>query len=181
MIQQTAQQSTLIPTRCVEFTVFGRPRPQAQNRTVPLLRKGLDGKMHPVMRMTSQGNQVPVTIHPNPRDTVNWRSDVKAAALAVFDGSHGLLQGPLRMDVTIFVERPKRLIWKSAGRPMPAIPTTSGPDRSNVLKSLEDALQGVVYPNDNQLADGRCRKFYCAGPGHGDPRPRVEVTVEEIR
>lgn len=165
-------------SRAVSFTVFGRARPQAQNRTVPLMRKGPDGVKRVVMRVLPNGTRVPVMIHPNPADTVNWRSDVKAAALAVFDGSDGLLMGPLRMDVTIYVQRPHSLVWKT--RPMPAVPCTAGPDRSNVMKSLEDALQGVVYANDKQLADGRVRKLYCAGPGFGDCRPRTEVEIEVI-
>ena len=162
----------------ISFVVVGRARPQAQNRTRPVMRRGADGQMAPVFRMTASGKCVPVMVHPNPTDTVNWRSDVKAAALAVFDGSSGLLEGPLCMDVTIYIARPKNMIWKT--RPMPAVPTTSGPDRSNVMKSLEDALQGVLYANDNQLADGRIRKLYCAGPGYGDVRPRTEVSVEVI-
>jgi len=157
------------------FIVYGRARPQAQNRSMPLMKAGADGVKRVVMR---EGTNVPVMLHPNPRDTVNWRSDVKAAALAVFDGSSGLLEGPLRMDVTIYVERPKNRIWKT--RPMPEVHCTAGPDRSNVMKSLEDALQGVVYHNDKQLADGRVRKLYCAGPGHGDVRPRTEVSIEVI-
>ena len=162
----------------IAFVVVGRARPQAQNRTFPLMRTDAAGNRVPVLRTTASGARVPVTIHPNPKDTVNWRSDVKAAALAVFDGSGGLLEGPLRMDVDIYVRRPKKLIWKK--RPMPPVFCDVKPDRSNVLKSLEDALEGVIYINDSQLADGRARKFYCAGPGYGDVRPRTEVSVEAI-
>jgi Holliday junction resolvase RusA-like endonuclease len=162
----------------ISFTVFGRARPQAQNRTVPLLRKDASGNRVPVLRTTATGARVPVTIHPNPKDTVNWRSDVKSAALAAFDGSGGLLEGPVCMNVDIYVKRPKKLVWKN--RPMPPVHCATKPDRSNVLKSLEDALEGVVYVNDSQIADGRARKLYCAGPSYGDVRPRTEVSVEQI-
>lgn len=165
--------------RVVEFVVYGRARPQAQNRTVPLLRTLPDGRRVPVTRRTATGAEVPVTFHPNPKDTVNWRSDVKSAALAAWDGSRGMFEGPLRMDVAIFVERPKGMVWKT--RAMPEVNCTAGPDRSNVMKSLEDALQGVLYRNDNQLADGRVKKVYCPGPGYGDERPRTVVRLEEIQ
>jgi Holliday junction resolvase RusA-like endonuclease len=167
----------------VSFVVYGKPQPQEQNRTVPILRKLPDGRKVPVTRTKADGTVVPVMIHPNPKDTVNWRSDAKSAALAAMNQALGddLLEGPLRMDVTIFIARPEYLCkpreLKADAGPRWA-PRT--PDRSNVMKNLEDALQGVCYANDAQLVAGECRKFYCAAKGHGDVRPRTEVVIETI-
>jgi len=32
------------------------------------------------------------------------------------------------------------------------------PDEDNMLKPIQDALQGIVYVNDSQVSDGTCRK-----------------------
>ena len=34
------------------------------------------------------------------------------------------------------------------------------PDRSNWLKPIEDALEGIVYTNDSRIVDGRTRKIF---------------------
>ena len=50
------------------------------------------------------------------------------------------------------------------------------PDRTNLLKALEDPLEGVVYFDDRQVVDGPARKYFC---DHGDD-PRIEIVVEEV-
>jgi Endodeoxyribonuclease RusA len=58
-------------------------------------------------------------------------------------------------------------------------------DRGNVAKTVEDALQGIVYVNDGRTLDGRLAKFKDrAGFAHPDSiypneagKPRVEITV----
>lgn len=50
------------------------------------------------------------------------------------------------------------------------------PDASNILKSVEDALNGIAYRDDAQLVDVRCAKA---------PRVRLvqeylEITIEEV-
>lgn len=48
-------------------------------------------------------------------------------------------------------------------------------DGSNVLKSVEDAMNGIVYDDDRQVKDTRCR---VSAPDAA--RPRVEITVEVL-
>ena len=168
--------------RQISFTVFGKPQPQQQDRTVPVMHKTEDGHKEPVMRTLPNGNRVPLMIHPNPKETVNWRSDAKSAALAAMAAVDGeLIEGPLRMDIAIYLERPKYLCTpKELNRNAGARWAPRTPDRSNIMKSLEDALQGICYSNDAQLVAGETVKFYAPAKGYGDIRPRVEVTIEEI-
>lgn len=52
-------------------------------------------------------------------------------------------------------------------------PTTK-PDVSNILKGVEDALNGIVYKDDSQIVQyGTVGKWYAE-------EPRVEITVKEI-
>lgn len=46
------------------------------------------------------------------------------------------------------------------------------PDSSNVVKSIEDALNGIAYHDDAQIVDSQIRRFY-------SENPRVVVTIQE--
>jgi len=48
------------------------------------------------------------------------------------------------------------------------------PDSSNIIKTIEDALNNVAYHDDTQIVDSMVRRFY------GDP-PRVVVTIEDAQ
>lgn len=64
-------------------------------------------------------------------------------------------------------------------------------DRGNVAKTVEDALQGIVYVNDGRTLDGRLAKFKdVAGQPHfqsmhpseaGKPRVEINVTLLDPR
>ena len=77
----------------------------------------------------------------------------------------GLKTGPLKMEVTFFFKRPK-----SASK---RIHHTVKPDLSNLVKSVEDALNGIVYVDDAQIVELSVIKVYDSAPG-------IEVFIEEI-
>ena len=47
---------------------------------------------------------------------------------------------------------------------------TVRPDGSNILKSVEDGLNGIVYQDDSQIVISHIEKYY-------SDRPRIEVTI----
>ena len=51
-------------------------------------------------------------------------------------------------------------------------PTTK-PDMSNIVKGIEDAMNGIVWHDDSQVVITRTMKIY-------DETPRVEVEVKEV-
>jgi Holliday junction resolvase RusA-like endonuclease len=53
---------------------------------------------------------------------------------------------------------------------------TVKPDCSNLIKGVEDALNGIVWRDDSQIVQVEGRKLYDVSGG----RPRIEVTVEEL-
>ena len=48
------------------------------------------------------------------------------------------------------------------------------PDRTNICKLYEDALNGTVIKDDSQIVGGRVEKWYCE-------RPRVEIIITKIQ
>lgn len=97
------------------------------------------------------------------------------ARQAMQDGRHELLTGPLRLDVDFFLPRIKGH-YRANGALKPNAPIwhTVKPDRTKLLRALEDALTGIVWRDDSAVVCGESRKLYgdCAGA-------RVTVTAAD--
>lgn len=128
----------------VSLTVYGHPVPKARARTV----------------RTKNGKTVSFT----PDNTASWEDSIRAQALSSRPAQ--LLDGPLVMEATFFLLRPK-------SRPKKELYPDRKPDLDNLLKSVKDALEGVIYTNDSRIVDEVTRKRY-------DDPPRVEVVIREI-
>lgn len=72
---------------------------------------------------------------------------------------------PLQAYYKFIRSRPKSL-------PKKYICPVQKPDLSNLLKTVEDAMNGIVYPDDSQIVATVMTKEY------GYP-PRIEVLIEE--
>ena len=64
----------------------------------------------------------------------DWKQKVRSACEAAWPKDQALLDGPVRLRVTYYCE-------SLAG------------DVDNLVKPIQDALQGVVYRNDRQISD----------------------------
>lgn len=53
------------------------------------------------------------------------------------------------------------------------LPTTK-PDSSNILKGVEDALNGVLYKDDSQIVRTHVVKMYAFNPA-------IQVVIQEIK
>ena len=107
------------------------------------------------------------------RHPVNgFKAAVALAAAAAYQGPP--LAGPLRLDVTFLLPRPGRLVWKK--REMPRAWAPVKPDRDNLEKSLQDALNGQLWIDDQQIVTGNVRKLYAGG----DEQPGVIVEVTTL-
>lgn len=76
-------------------------------------------------------------------------------------------QGPLRLSLNIFLPIPKSkpVKWKRAAEYGGIRPTTK-PDISNVVKHLEDVMNGTFFADDRQIVTLVVRKFYAEIPGY---------------
>lgn len=89
-------------------------------------------------------------------------------------GQGAPLQGPIGLELTFILPRPKRLIWKS--RTMHRVRHISKPDLDNLQKSVKDALSKLVWADDAQVCEVVADKYIASG----DERPHVEVSVWQL-
>jgi Holliday junction resolvase RusA-like endonuclease len=77
---------------------------------------------------------------------------------------------PVRLDVVAIFATPRS--W-SVNRRLAAIgcPVAKTPDGDNLVKLIADALEGIAYPNDKQVALGLTAKIW-----GGTPRTVITVT-----
>lgn len=138
--------------------------------TVPALPKAQPRQRH---RIISAGGRTFAQNYTPTKDPVNaFKATVRMAAEEAYQGAP--LAGPLRVDLVFVFPRQKAKVWKS--RPMPRYPHTGKPDRDNLMKSLQDALNGLVWTDDAIICAGDTQKWHAAG----DEQPHVEVRIEKI-
>ena len=107
-----------------------------------------------------------------PDKTRNYESSIKEAAIQAM-GSNEILETPVNLYLYIRAPIPKSLPKKRLeaclnGSEKPI----KKPDASNVLKSVEDAMNGVVYKDDSQIVNIHVTKVYSSVPG-------VDICVKE--
>lgn len=101
-----------------------------------------------------------------------WERSITAFATKEWDPK-GPEEGPVSLTVRAFF--PSR---KPARKrvPRPQEWHHSKPDLDNILKAVMDALEGVVYRNDSQVARIVCEKHRAA---QGEEE-RTEIEIERI-
>jgi len=72
------------------------------------------------------------------------------------------IEGPIRLDVSFFLPRPKNM--KSR---MDCEPHIKKPDSDNLLKAVMDSMNDIFWNDDSQVCDVRVRKFYAEGGKEG--------------
>jgi len=131
----------------ISFTIPGDPKPQQRPR------------------FFRRGNFVGTY---DPKESTDFKS--KAAFFAKQSGIT-LLDGPISLEIDVFVKRPKNRCGKKF--PPLRIPCSSRPDCDNFAKGVMDALNGIAWHDDGQIQDLRVRKFYHEIGGS----PRTEVSI----
>lgn len=106
----------------------------------------------------------------SPKRMVSWQSHARMAAQLAMRGRVMFL-GPVWMEVVIAVRPPSSWPkWKIEAALTDRIRPTTTPDRGNIVKNAEDALQTVVYLDDKQVVFERSHKIY-------KPEPGLTITV----
>lgn len=143
----------------LSFRVYGTPAPQGSRRHV--------------------GNGVMVE---SSQKVKPWRQDVKYAALDATGGYdvRTTLRGPVRVDVTFYIARPKghHRTGKNAALIRDTAPTwpATKPDLDKLLRSTLDALgEAAVWNDDSQVVRVTAFKRYA----YDDEPAGAEISVQE--
>jgi Holliday junction resolvase RusA-like endonuclease len=98
------------------------------------------------------------------------------------DAGHPKLFGPLSVDISAFMRRPKDHYGsgRNAAVVVRSAPTwpTARPDIDNLTKTVLDALNGVAWADDSQIVMVNCMKRYVNQLGHHEPG--WEIVVESL-
>ena len=107
-----------------------------------------------------------------PDKTRNYESLIKEAAIEAM-GSSECLETPVNLYLYIRAPIPKSLPKKRLEACLNGLEKPiKKPDASNVLKSVEDAMNGVVYKDDSQIVNIHVTKVYASVSG-------IDVCVKE--
>jgi Holliday junction resolvase RusA-like endonuclease len=81
---------------------------------------------------------------------------------------------PICLSVHFLMPRPQDIIWKK--KDMPRIPCPKRPDADNLIKNIEDCLNGIAYIDDSQITELHVWKDYHSG----DEGPKTIIRIETI-
>lgn len=100
-----------------------------------------------------------------PAETENAEANIRAAWAAA--GSPRLPDGPITLTIEVHVTRPKSHyrvngLLSAVGR-RNVLPT-SRPDLDNIAKLVQDALNGLAWRDDAQVANLIVERWYAASP-----------------
>jgi Holliday junction resolvase RusA-like endonuclease len=144
-------------SRRITFTVPGKPQPAGSKRAFPFKRR--DGKLG-----------VAVT-DSNPR-AKDWKALVSQIAADAMVNVDGFLDkpitGPVRLWVVFYLERPKSHYGtgRNASILKPQAPRWHAirADATKLLRGLEDALKGIAWIDDGQVAHQEAKKLWANSP-----------------
>lgn len=148
----------------IEFSVPGIPRPGGSKTATLIRRKGGEIVMcngRPLITTREAG------VH-----TAAWRKTVAAYARKAYRGKP--LEGPLSLTIKFVMPRPQSH-YRSNGTLKSDAPKwhTCKPDRTKLMRSLEDSLTGICWIDDTQVVTGLCEKVYGSKPG-------ATVKIEQV-
>lgn len=108
----------------------------------------------------------------DPEKSRNYKAYVRMLATqAMKDSGFTMIEGPCVLSIIAYFEIPKSKSkkFREAALLKYEYPTKK-PDLSNIIKGIEDALNGLVYKDDACIVNLSCEKFY-------SDNPRVEVYI----
>jgi crossover junction endodeoxyribonuclease RusA len=135
----------------ITFTAYGIPAPKGSTKA-----------------FMPRGGRFPIVTADNKR-TKPWQSIVQAAAIDAIGGNLILFpDGPVSIAVEFYLPRPKSL-------PKRVVHHLKKPDCDKCIRSVLDALTGVIWRDDSQVVRIHATKFYASDAS----MPRAFIQIEE--
>lgn len=91
-----------------------------------------------------------------PKETVNAETFIRLTAAPYFSTPFA---GPVALDVIAIFQPPPSWSGAKVRRALGG-PHAQRPDLDNIQKSIADALNGIAYADDGQIAEFNCRKVW---------------------
>jgi len=107
-----------------------------------------------------------------PKATANFEQDVRQEARAAMNGATPFYGPVFVRFLAVFVPPASWPKWRREAALAGTLQHVGKPDIDNLVKSAQDALNGIVFADDGQIFEMILRKEY-------GENPRIEVTVSE--
>lgn len=99
------------------------------------------------------------TLRKTPERTQAYEDYIRLLARTSYRGP--VLEGPIRMDMVIRIRPPAKTSQvKMAACRAYQVLHPKRPDRSNIEKAVEDAVNGIIIKDDGQICAGEVMKYY---------------------
>lgn len=138
----------------IRFTVAGQPGTKGSSKAFIVPPINTLERIDKARANMARGGNPPRAIITNDagESAKTWASVVSDAARVALDGGK-LLEGPLGVHVKFYLQRP-RAHYRPNGPLRPNAPThvATRPDIDKYLRSTLDALTGVLFTDDSQVA-----------------------------
>lgn len=98
-----------------------------------------------------------------PRDMVEYANLVKLSFISKYPDWNiaNFTDKPLKAEIDVFMPVPQSYSKKKTEQALNnEIRPTVKPDCDNIAKNINDALNGIVYPDDKQIVSLTVNKFY---------------------
>lgn len=147
----------------ITFWTSGTPRPAGSKRAFAIKRGGVPtGQVAVVDTSGVKGK--------------TWRGDLRDAAKTAHQGRP--LEGPLKLCVVFHLQRPKSHycggFFERGLKLNMSTYHAQRPDTTKLLRAVEDALTGILWRDDAQIAVQTAKKVWSTGT------PGCQVTVGEV-
>lgn len=127
----------------VKGPIVGKQRPRFRRMKI----KGKDGKPDKEIISTY-----------TPKKTKSYEELVAEAYIEAYGRKMSFGNEPLELEVSFYFKMPKSWSKKKQSE-MYLTPCEKKPDLDNCLKSIQDGLQGVAFPEDSRVTDySHCTK-----------------------
>jgi Holliday junction resolvase RusA-like endonuclease len=105
-----------------------------------------------------------VLIDSSGKKGADWRGDCKTVALVAMNGRDPI-DAPLSVSFTFTFPRPRSHYTSKGLRPAAPTYKVSAPDTTKLIRSIEDALTGIVWKDDSRIVIQSATKLYGDRPG----------------
>lgn len=98
-----------------------------------------------------------------PKDMVEYANLVRMGFINAYPNWHAcnFENKPLKVEINVFMSVPKSYSKKKTEQALNnGIRPTVKPDCDNIAKNINDALNGIAYPDDKQIVSLTVNKYY---------------------